>query len=171
MVGPVIFDAIKRYLRYKAYEVNWVVNITDVDDKLIEAAAKLNTTVSELAEKYTKEYLDCLSRFGIESVDRFPKASEHMPEIIEMCQKLIDGGFAYAVDGNVWFDVAKDNDYGKLSNRKVEEQESGTRTLEGQRQTESSRLRPLESRQAGRAGMGFALGQGPARAGISNARP
>ena len=132
MVGPVIFDAIKRYLKYKAFEVYWVVNITDVDDKLIEAAAKHKTSVIELAEKYTKEYLDCLARFGIESVDRFPKASEHMPDIIEMCQKLIDGGFAYAADGNVWFDVAKDADYGKLSNRKVEEQESGTRTLEGQ---------------------------------------
>jgi cysteinyl-tRNA synthetase len=132
MVGPVIFDAIKRYLKYKSFDVYWVVNITDVDDKLIEAAAKHKTTVVELAEKYTREYIDCLTRFGVESVDQFPKASEHMPDIIDMCQKLIDGGFAYAVDGNVWFDVAKDSDYGKLSNRKVEEQESGTRALEGQ---------------------------------------
>src|SRR5580658_10080685 len=103
MVGPVIFDAIKRYLKYKSYEVNWVVNITDVDDKLIEAAAKHKTSVTELAEKYTKEYLDCLARFGIESVDCFPKASQHIADIIEMCKKLIDGGFAYAVEGNVWF--------------------------------------------------------------------
>jgi cysteinyl-tRNA synthetase len=132
MVGPVVFDAIKRYLKFKGYEVNWIVNITDVDDKLIEAAAKQKTTVQELATKYTAEYLDCLQRFGIDSIDRFPKASEHMTDIIEMCQKLIAGGFAYAVGGNVWFDVAKDTDYGKLSNRKVEEQTSGTRALEGQ---------------------------------------
>src|ERR1700690_2343839 len=57
MVGPVIFDAIKRYLQYKGYEVTWVVNITDVDDKLIDAAAKSNATVQQLAERYTKEYL------------------------------------------------------------------------------------------------------------------
>ncbi len=132
MVGPVVFDAIKRYLKFKGYDVHWVVNITDVDDKLIEAAAEQNTTVQDLAAKYTAEYLDCLQRFGIESIDKFPKASEHIGDIIELCQKLIAGGFAYAVGGNVWFDVAKDSDYGKLSNRKVEEQASGTRALEGQ---------------------------------------
>jgi cysteinyl-tRNA synthetase len=131
MVGPVIFDSIKRYLKYKGYEVTWVVNITDVDDKLIDAAAKLNTTVQELADKHTAEYLDCLSIVGIDSIDRFPKASEHMAEIITLCQKLIESGFAYASGGNVWFDVTKDPDYGKLSNRKVEEQESGLRNLEG----------------------------------------
>ena len=132
MVGPVIFDAIKRYLKYKGFEVVWIVNITDVDDKLIDAAAKHKTTVQDLAGKYTAEYLDCLTRFGIESIDRFPKASEHIGDIIVMIEKLIAGEFAYASEGNVWFDVAKDADYGKLSNRKVEEQESGTRSLEGQ---------------------------------------
>jgi cysteinyl-tRNA synthetase len=132
MVGPVIFDAIKRYLVYKGFEVTWIVNITDVDDKLIDAAAKQNSTVRELATRYTREYMECLAALGVDIIDRFPKASEHMPEIIEMCQKLVDTGYAYAAEGNVWFDVTKDKDYGKLSNRKVEEQESGTRTLEGQ---------------------------------------
>jgi cysteinyl-tRNA synthetase len=131
MVGPVIFDAIKRYLVYKGYDVTWIVNITDVDDKLIEAAAKQNTTVSELATRYTREYLECLASLGVDTIDKFPKASEHIPEIIDMCQKLITNGYAYAAEGNVWFDVSKDSDYGKLSHRKVEEQESGTRTLEG----------------------------------------
>jgi cysteinyl-tRNA synthetase len=131
MVGPVIFDAVKRYLKYKGFDVTWVVNITDVDDKLIEAAAKFNTTVPELAEKYTKEYLDCLAGFGIESIDAFPKASEHMNEILELCDRLIQKGVAYPAEGNVYFDVTKDADYGKLSNRRVEEQEAGLRTLEG----------------------------------------
>jgi cysteinyl-tRNA synthetase len=131
MVGPVIFDAVKRYLRHKGFEVTWVINITDVDDKLIEHAAKRNTTVQELADQYTREYLDCLAMLGIDSVDRFPRASDHINEIIEMCQKLIARGMAYAADGNVWFDVTKDPDYGKLSNRRVEEQESGLRDLEG----------------------------------------
>ncbi len=131
MVGPVIFDAIKRYLVYKGYEVTWVVNITDVDDKLIEAAAAKNISVEALAEQCTREYLDCLSMLGVDTIDRFPKASEHIDEIIEVCRTLIERQFAYAAEGNVWFDVAKDPDYGKLSNRKVEQQELGTRSLEG----------------------------------------
>src|SRR3954447_7401087 len=131
MVGPVIFDAVKRYLQYKGYEVTWVVNITDVDDKLINAANKAGTTMKEMAERHTAEYFKCLMSFGIDSIDRFPKASEHMAEIIEITQKLIERGAAYAADSNVWFDVTKDNDYGKLSNRRLEDQEAGNRALEG----------------------------------------
>ena len=131
MVGPVIFDAIKRYLVYKGFEVTFVVNITDVDDKLIDAAKKQNSPVDALATKYTREYLDVLAAMGVASIDRFPKASEHMAEIIELCQKLIASAHAYAAEGNVWFDVTKDPDYGALSGRKVEEQASGLRDLEG----------------------------------------
>src|SRR5204863_5766900 len=131
MVGPVIFDAIKRYLVYKGFEVTWVVNITDVDDKLIDAAKRLKTTVPDLAEKHTKEYFECLAALGVDAIDRFPKASEHIAEIIEMCERLVENGFAYAANGNLWFDVTKDGDYGKLSHRKVEEQASGLRDLEG----------------------------------------
>ena len=72
MVGPVIFDAVKRYLAYKGYEVTWVTNITDVDDKLIDAAKRLNTTMEDLAEKHTQEYFQCLGMLGISSIDRFP---------------------------------------------------------------------------------------------------
>lgn len=131
MVGPVIFDAVKRYLVFKGYEVTWVVNITDVDDKLINAAAAQNTTVNELAERHTGEYFAALKLLGVDTIDHFPRASEHMPEIIDICQKLIAQGFAYAAEGNVWFDVTRDADYGKLSNRKVEQQEAGLRELEG----------------------------------------
>src|SRR3954463_5133130 len=131
MVGPVIFDAVKRYLQYKGYDVTWVVNITDVEDKLIDAATKQNATVQALADKYTAEYHEALAMLGIDNIDKFPKASEHMAEIIEMCKRLITKGVAYAADGNVWFDVTKDADYGKLSNRRVEDQESGLRQLAG----------------------------------------
>jgi cysteinyl-tRNA synthetase len=132
MVGPVVFDAIKRYLQYKGYEVMWVVNITDVDDKLIEAAKKLDTTMQELAEKHTREYFESLASLGINSIDKFPRASEHISEIIEMTQMLVNHDTAYAVGGNVWFDVTTDPDYGKLSHRRVEEQASGLRDLEGE---------------------------------------
>ena len=131
MVGPVIFDAIKRYLTFKGFKVTWVVNITDVDDKIIDRANELKQDWRQVAQTATKQYHDCLELLGVDTIDEFPKASEHMPEILEICQKLIDTGYAYAAEGNVWFDVAKDSDYGKLSNRKVEQQEAGTRELAG----------------------------------------
>ena len=130
LVGPVIFDSIKRYLTYKGFEVTWVVNITDIDDKLIEAAESRNSTVEALATHYTAEYMAVLQSLGIDTIDRFPKATEHLTEIINLCKTLIDKGHAYASEGNVYFDVTKDSQYGKLSNRKVEEQESGTRATE-----------------------------------------
>src|SRR4051794_26629844 len=131
MVGPVIFDAIKRYLRYKGYEVTWIVNITDVEDKLIDASQKTGLSVNELAEKYGAEYHECLSALAVDSIDKFPKASDHIHEIIAMCQTLLPRQHAYVTDGNVWFDVTKDPDYGKLSHRRPEDQESGTRELAG----------------------------------------
>jgi cysteinyl-tRNA synthetase len=131
MVGPVIFDAIKRYLLFKGFDVTWVVNITDVDDKLIDAANKNSVPMPEVADKYTQEYKECLALLGIDTIDHFPKASEHIGQIIELCHKLIDKGFAYAAEGNVYFDVTRDEDYGKLSKRRIEEQEAGLRDVEG----------------------------------------
>jgi cysteinyl-tRNA synthetase len=131
MVGPVIFDAIKRYLSFKGFAVTWVVNITDVDDKLIDTAKKQNTTVKELAEKYTGEYFDALARLGVDQIDHFPRASDYMAEIIDMCQALIARGHAYEAHGSVYFDVASDADYGKLSRRKTDDQETGTREVVG----------------------------------------
>src|SRR3954453_11735520 len=127
MVGPVIFDAVKRYLQFKGYEVTWVVNITDVDDKLIDAASRLGTTVQELSDRHTREYFEALAALGVSSIDQFPRATAHMADIIELCQALVEKNYAYAAAGNVWFDVNKDPDYGKLSHRHVEEQESGGR--------------------------------------------
>ncbi len=131
MVGPVIFDAVKRYLQFKGFEVTWVVNITDVDDKLIDAAREQNTTVADLAELHTKNYMAALRALGVDTIDHFPKASDHIGEIVEMCRVLVEKSFAYAADGNVWFEVTKDPDYGKLSNRRLSDSEAGTRSLEG----------------------------------------
>jgi cysteinyl-tRNA synthetase len=102
-----------------------------VDDKLIHEAHDQKTTVQAIADACTKQYLDCLASLGIDTIDRFPKASEHIGEIITLIEKLIAKGHAYASDGNVWFNVATDADYGKLSHRSAEEQEAGTRDLEG----------------------------------------
>ncbi|NOT02337.1 MAG: cysteine--tRNA ligase [Phycisphaerales bacterium] len=129
-VGPIVFDVIKRFLTYRGYSVRLVVNITDVDDKLIDEAAAQGTTVPELAERMTGNYLDAMKRLGIDTIDEMPKASEHIGEIVGMIQKLIGGGQAYAAGGDVYFDVSTDADYGKLSNRRVEDQQS-VRDLEG----------------------------------------
>jgi cysteinyl-tRNA synthetase len=127
MVGPVIFDTVKRYLTYLGYEVTWVVNITDVDDKLIKRANELGTTVKELAEKMTADYLDCLKKLNVTGIDHMPRATEHIAEMIGIMQGLIEKGYAYAAGGDVYFDITKDHDYGKLCNRDPEQLEAGSR--------------------------------------------
>jgi len=127
-VGPIIFDAFKRYLVHRGYDVTWVVNITDVDDKLIIEAANQNTTVVELAERITGDYLDAMRKLHVEGMDIMPKASEHIGDIIGIIERLIERDCAYPSGGDVYFDVTKDDDYGKLSNRAIEEQ-SGQRDL------------------------------------------
>ncbi|HUR54746.1 MAG TPA: class I tRNA ligase family protein, partial [Gemmataceae bacterium] len=127
MVGPVIFDTVKRYLTYLGYKVKWVVNITDVDDKLIKRAAELNTTVPALAQQMTADYFDCLKMLNVTGIDEFPKATEHIGGMIAMMSRLIEKGYAYAAGGDVYFDVSKDADYGKLCNRDPEQLEAGSR--------------------------------------------
>jgi cysteinyl-tRNA synthetase len=127
MVGPVIFDTIKRYLVFLGHEVTWVVNITDVDDKLIVQAQKDGTTVGELAERVTRDYLDCLRALGVDGIDHMPRATEHIGDIIAINQSLIDKGFAYESGGDVYFDVGKAAEYGKLSHRDPEELMAGAR--------------------------------------------
>src|SRR5215470_6141088 len=102
MVGPVIFDTVKRYLTYLGKQVTWVVNITDVDDKLIVRARELSTTVKELAEKMTSDYIDCLKKLNVTSIDQMPRATEHIDEMKSMIQKLIDTGYAYPAAGDVY---------------------------------------------------------------------
>jgi cysteinyl-tRNA synthetase len=127
MVGPVIFDAVKRYLSYLGYEVTFVVNITDVDDKIIHEAARHQRDWKELAESVTADYLQNLKALGVASIDRFPRATEHIGEIIRMIGGLIEHGHAYAAGGDVYFDVTRDPDYGKLCHRDPEQMEAGAR--------------------------------------------
>ncbi len=127
MVGPVIFDTIKRYLVYLGYEVTWVVNITDVDDKLIVQAQKDGTTVQALAERVTADYLACLAALGVDGIDHMPRATEHIADIIAITQGLIDKEFAYASGGDVYFDVSRAPEYGKLSHRDPDELQAGAR--------------------------------------------
>jgi cysteinyl-tRNA synthetase len=127
MVGPVIFDTVKRYLTYLGYPVTWVVNITDVDDKLIKRAGELGTTVPALAEQMTADYVDCLKKLNVTGIDKMPKATEHIAGMVAMIERLIANGHAYPAGGDVYFDVTKDEDYGKLCNRDPEQLEAGAR--------------------------------------------
>jgi cysteinyl-tRNA synthetase len=127
MVGPVIFDTVRRYLQYVGYKVDFVVNITDVDDKLIVRAKEQGTTVKELAERMTCDYFDCLQKLGVEGITHLPRATEHIPEMLTMISGLIEKGFAYPSGGDVYFDVTRDEDYGKLCNRDPEQMEAGAR--------------------------------------------
>ena len=127
MVGPVIFDTIKRYLAYSGYQVTWVVNITDVDDKLIVKAGELGTTVEALAKKMTEDYLDNLGTLGVDGIDHMPYATQYIQEMQEIIADLIEKGFAYPLNGDVYFECTKDADYGKLSGRNLTEMLAGTR--------------------------------------------
>jgi len=120
MVGPVIFDCIKRYLTYCGYKVNWVVNITDVDDKLITKANERGITMLEVAEENIADYNGNLTALGVDQIDQFPRATECMDEIIAFVASLVDQGFAYESEGDVYFEVGRDANYGKLSNRTVD---------------------------------------------------
>ncbi len=119
MVGPVIFDAVKRYLTYSGFNVTLVINVTDVDDKLIKESQARGMTMAALAQEMTADYLRNLATMGIDNVDHFPKATENIDEIIRLTGTLVEQGFAYVSDGDVYFDVAKDREYGKLSHRDV----------------------------------------------------
>lgn len=127
MVGPVIFDTVKRYLTYSGYQVTFVINITDVDDKLIVKAREKGMEVKALAEQMTADYFDNLKLMGVDSIDHFPYATDYITGMQEMIQSLIDKGYAYPLNGDVYFNVTKDTDYGKLSGRSVEQMLAGTR--------------------------------------------
>jgi len=116
------FDIIVRWLRYLGYKVFYIQNITDVDDKIIKRANERGITAKELAEFYIKRFLEDMEALGVkQNVDLFPKSSEYIPQIIEQIQTLIKKGYAYVVDGDVYYDVNKFKDYTKLSGMSIKE--------------------------------------------------
>lgn len=123
----IIFDTLRRYLEYKGYEVSFVQNFTDVDDKMINKANEEGVTVKELADRFIAEYFKDAQAVGIHKATVHPRATENMDAIISLIQTLEDKGYAYNVDGDVYFDIKKFRDYGKLSHQPLEELESGAR--------------------------------------------
>jgi cysteinyl-tRNA synthetase len=123
----IVFDTVRRYLEYKGYTVNYVQNFTDIDDKIINRAKEENTTEKAIAERFIEEYFKDADSLGIKRATVHPKATDHIDDIIEFIKILIDKGYAYVVDGNVYFETAKFKDYGKLSKKNIEELMAGAR--------------------------------------------
>ena len=130
----VSFDVITRWLRYSGYDVLYVQNLTDVghlletgEDRILKKAHQLQAKPMQIVEYYTRSYFDDMDALGIQRPDISPRASGHIPEQIKMIETLLSKGHAYEANGSVYFDVTTDQDYGKLSNRRLEKAESGKR--------------------------------------------
>ena len=129
----ILFDIFRRYLKYRGFDVKFVVNLTDIDDKIIKKSIDEKIPASDVAKKYTEAFMEDIKKIGIEPADVFPKATENIPEIINLIEKLIEKGMAYIIDGDVFFSVNSFKDYGKLSKRKIDELKSGARIEINQR--------------------------------------
>jgi cysteinyl-tRNA synthetase len=116
----IVFDVLRRYLEYKGYNIRHVQNFTDIDDKLIDRAARLDTTVAELAERYIERYLQDMRDLNILPATVYPRATQEIGKITEVIEALIDKGFAYAAAGDVYYRVRRKEDYGKLSHRSLD---------------------------------------------------
>ena len=123
----VVFDTLRKYLKYRGYDVKFVQNFTDVDDKIINKAREEGVTAPEISERYIEEYYKDAAALNVEKADVHPKVSEHIPEIITFVQTLIDKGYAYERNGDVYFSTRKFEGYGKLSRKDIDELESGAR--------------------------------------------
>src|SRR5712691_7348066 len=135
----VSFDLIVRYLRFSGYDVLYVQNLTDVghlldtgEDRILKKARQASALPMQVVETYARSYFEDMDALGVTRPDISPRASAHIPEQIEMILKLIEKGHAYESEGSVYFDVASWPEYGKLSNRVIEQLESGTRSLAGE---------------------------------------
>jgi cysteinyl-tRNA synthetase len=126
------FDVIRRYFEYKGYKVTYVQNITDVDDKIIAAANKENVDPLEYSRRFTDICLGDLDKLGIRRADIYPKASETIPDMIKMIQQIMEKGYGYESDGDVYFSVEKFKKYGELSGQNLEEVKAGARVEPGE---------------------------------------
>ncbi len=125
--SALVFDVLRRYLEYSGYDVRFVKNFTDVDDKIIKRANEQGIPCDAVTAKYIQAYHEDMGKLGIRPATEEPKATEHIPHIIQLTQTLMQKGLAYAVDGDVYFAVSKYRDYGRLSKRRLEDLQAGAR--------------------------------------------
>ncbi|HEY8422462.1 MAG TPA: cysteine--tRNA ligase [Thermoclostridium sp.] len=123
----IVFDVLRRFLEYRGYKVTFVQNFTDIDDKMIKRANEEGTTVFEIAERYIKEYYVDARGLGIKDATIAPRATQNIDAIIDMIKTLVDKGYAYVVDGDVYYKTSRFEEYGKLSGHNLEDLEAGAR--------------------------------------------
>lgn len=123
----IVFDALRKYLQYRGFDVTFVQNFTDVDDKIINKAKEEGVSPKEISEKYIDAYFRDSETLGIEKADIHPRVTENIDEIVDFVKELVDKGYAYESGGDVYFDVSKYEDYGKLSKQSLEDLQSGAR--------------------------------------------
>ena len=133
----IVFDTIRRYLEYRGYKVNFVQNFTDIDDKMIKKANEENTTVKEIGDKYIEEYYKDADALNIERATVNPRATEYIEDIIEFTKELVEKGYAYEVEGDVYFSTKKFSEYGKLSGQNIEDLQAGARINVDERKNDS----------------------------------
>lgn len=129
----IVFDTVRRYLEYKGYDVNYVLNFTDVDDKIIDAAKKQNEKVQDITNRYIDAYLKDVQQLGVKEATHHPRVTETMDEIISFIEQLIAKGFAYEEEGDVYFKPREFEQYGKLSDQSVDELRAGARIKIGEK--------------------------------------
>jgi cysteinyl-tRNA synthetase len=123
----VVWDVIRRFFKKSGYKVKYIQNFTDVDDKIIRKANEEGVSWSDISDRYIASYFEAMDALGVRRADIYPRVSEHIPDIIAMVQTLIDKGYAYTVDGDVYYSVEKFAEYGKLSGRNLEDMQAGAR--------------------------------------------
>jgi len=123
----IVADVVRRYLEYKGFSVKMVSNITDIDDKMIKRANETGLNIQQLGEIYSDIYFEDMAKLNLRKPNVNPRATQHIPEIIEKIEALVANGHAYAVDGDVYFDVSKSKDYGKLSGNRAKALKVGAR--------------------------------------------
>lgn len=121
----IVWDTVRRYLQWRGYQVQYVQNFTDIDDKIIRRSQEAGLPWQEITHKYIEAYQEDMGRLNILPADAYPKATDVIPQMIELIKTLIDRGYAYAVAGDVYYAVERFPDYGKLSGRKLEQMEAG----------------------------------------------
>ena len=125
--SAIVFDVMRRYLRFRNYKVTFIKNYTDVDDRIIRRANEEGVPASTISERYIAEYQKDMASIGVEPADVEPKATEHIPQMIVLIERLIARGVAYVLDGDVYFEVRRFPAYGKLSGKNLDELEAGAR--------------------------------------------
>ena len=123
----IMADIIRRYLEFKGYKVKYIMNLTDIDDKIIKKSNEEKISSGDVASKYTDAFFADIKQLKIKPASIYPKATEHIQEILKMIKKLVDSGSAYNIGGNVFYNVSSFNGYGKLSGKNIEDLEAGAR--------------------------------------------